>query len=241
MNEYWQSSLLACEKFLNSPNILINDSLRNKVSNTFKEIRPWVKYGWEMVLIAHEILKRENPLNAHTKHNFIKEYNQNCQKILQDNLWLAEDLQKSLDNSRKYQIDKDFEKWVNLHIPFLEVMDFLEKLKQEKIKTAIITTKGKLFAAKIVEKLNIFPEIIIGYESGTKTKIAKELSEKYEIIGFLEDRKKTLIDIKQDNQTKNIPCFLADWGYLKDSDRINLSHDIKLLKLNNLKICLQFS
>tara|TARA_Y100001970_G_scaffold258574_1_gene338618 strand:- start:696 stop:1475 length:780 start_codon:yes stop_codon:yes gene_type:complete len=241
MNEYWQSSLLACEKFLNSPNILINDSLRNKVSNTFKEIRPWVKYGWEMVLIAHEILKRENPLNAHTKDNFIKEYNQNCQKILQDNLWLAEDLQKSLDNSRKYQIDKDFEKWVNLHIPFLEVMDFLEKLKQEKIKTAIITTKGKLFAAKIVEKLNIFPEIIIGYESGTKTKIAKELSEKYEIIGFLEDRKKTLIDIKQDNQTKNIPCFLADWGYLKDSDRINLSHDIKLLKLNNLKICLQFS
>ena len=29
--------------------------------------------------------------------------------------------------------------------------------------------------------------------------------------------------------------FLADWGYLKESDRYNLSNEIKLLKLGNLE------
>ena len=49
MNEYWHSALLACEKYLNSPKIFIDQNLYKKVSNTFKEMRPWVKYGWEMV------------------------------------------------------------------------------------------------------------------------------------------------------------------------------------------------
>ena len=63
MTEYWNSSLLTCEKFLNSPNISIDKILYQKVSNTFREIRPWVKYGWEMVLITHEIIRTENQLN----------------------------------------------------------------------------------------------------------------------------------------------------------------------------------
>ena len=235
MNEYWHSSLLACEKFLNSPNISINKELYNRVSKTFKEIRPWVKYGWEMVIIVHEIIKRDNPLRSENKKNFINKYHQNCERVLQDNSWLAEDIQKFLDQSRKYQIDKDFEMWVNLHNPFYEVIAFMDNLKHEKIKTGIITTKGEIFATKILQKLNIYPELIFGYESGTKIEIAKELSKKYEIIGFLEDRKKTLIDIKKNPDTNDIPCFLADWGYLKESDRSSLPNEIRLLKLKNLE------
>ena len=78
-------------------------------------------------------------------------------------------------------------------------------------------------------------EFIFGYESGTKIKIAEKLTQNYEILGFIEDRKKTLIDIKQNSETSHIPCFLADWGYLKGSDRFNLSNEIKLLKLDNLE------
>ena len=62
MHEYWHSSLLACEKYLNSPNITFSQKLYQKVPDTFKEIRPWVKYGWEMVLIVHEIIKSDNQL-----------------------------------------------------------------------------------------------------------------------------------------------------------------------------------
>jgi len=60
MQEYWHSSLLACERYLNSPNITIDQKLYQGVPNSFKEIRPWVKYGWEMILIVHEIIKTEN-------------------------------------------------------------------------------------------------------------------------------------------------------------------------------------
>ena len=235
MNEYWHSSLLACEKFLNSPDISIDQDLYKRVSNTFIKMRPWVKYGWEMVIIVHEIIKNENPLNNDNKNDFLNKYDQNCQQILLDNSWLAEDLQKYLDESRKYQIAKDFEMWVKLHNPFYEVLEFIEKTKKEKIKAGIITTKGKIFATKILEKLNIFPELIFGYESGTKIEIASKLSNKYEILGFIEDRKNTLIDIKKNYETKHIPCYLADWGYLKNTDRISLPDKIRLLKLKNLE------
>ena len=235
MNEYWHSSLLACEKYLNSPYISVDQKLYKTVPNSFKEIRPWVKYGWEMVLIVHELIKIENPLKNHNKDDFINNYHQSCERILNDNCWIAEDLQKILDMSRKYQIEKDFKSWVNLHNPFLEVLNFMKKLRRREIKTGIITTKGKIFAEKILKQLNIFPEFIFGYESGTKTEIAQKLVQSYEILGFLEDRKKTLIDIKQNSETSHIPCFLADWGYLKGSDRYNLGDEIKLLKLGNLE------
>ena len=235
MNEYWHSALLAYEKYLKTPDIFIDENLYKQVSNTFIEIRPWVKYGWEMLIIVHEIIKKENPLNGNNKIDFLSKYQQKCEEILLENSWISEDLQKCLDKSRKYQIDKDFDNWVNLHKPFYEVIHFIERIKKEKIKTGIITTKGKLFAEKILEKLNIFPELIFGYESGTKIEIASKLANEYEIMGFIEDRKKTLIEIKENNDTKQIPCYLADWGYLKNTDRKNLPCEIKLLKLKNLE------
>ena len=85
MQEYWHSSLLACERYLNSPNITIDQKLYQGVPNSFKEIRPWVKYGWEMILIVHEIIKTENPLKSDNKDDFINNYHQKCQKILNEN------------------------------------------------------------------------------------------------------------------------------------------------------------
>ena len=235
MDEYWNSSLLACEKYLNSPFISFDQKLYKRVPNTFKEIRPWVKYGWEMVLIVHEIIKTENPIKNLNKDDFINNYHQNCQRILKDNSWIAEDLQKILDESRKFQINKDFKSWVNLHNPFFEVINFMTTLRKRDIKTGIITTKGEIFAKKILNELNIFPEFIFGYESGTKIQITKKLTQTYEILGFIEDRKKTLIDIKENPETSHIPCYLANWGYLKESDRYNLSNEITLLQLDNLE------
>jgi len=234
MEEYWHSSLLACERYLNPPNITIDQKLYQGVPNSFKEIRPWVKYGWEMILIVHEIIKKENPLKSDNKDNFINNYHQNCQRILNENSWIAEDIQKMIDKSRKYQINKDFKSCVNLHNPFFEIINFMKALNKREIKTVVITTKGKIFAEKILKQLNIFPEFIFGYESGTKIKIAEKIAQTYEILAFIEDRKKTLIDIKQNSETSQIPCFLADWGYLKESDRYTLGNQIKLLKLGNL-------
>jgi len=111
----------------------------------------------------------------------------------------------------------------------------LEKVaKQHGVRAIAVDLSDFQKELKILKELNIFPEFIFGYESGTKIKIAEKLTQTYEILGFIEDRKKTLIDIKQNSKTSQIPCFLADWGYLKESDRYNLSSGIKLLKLENL-------
>ncbi len=235
MDEYWHSALLAYEKFLNSPEIYFDQNLYKQVPNIFVETRPWVKYGWEMLIIVHEIIKKDNPLNNNNKTDFLDKYHQNCEKVLLDNSWVPGELQKCLDKSREYQINKDFNKWVDLHKPFYEVIEFIEKLKQRKISTGIITTKGKSFAEKILKKLHIFPELIFGYESGTKVDIVSELTNDYKIIGFIEDRKKTLINIKQNSYITHIPCYLAEWGYLKNTDRTNLPHEIKLLKIKDLE------
>ena len=207
----------------------LGDGPLNFYFNTSIDFFLFKKYK---VFIYIELVLKIKNLNT---DNFISNYQQNCEKVLKDNFWIAEDLQKILDKSRKYQIDKDFKSWVNLHNPFFEIINLIKELREREIKTGVITTKGKIFAEKILKQLNIFPEFIFGYESGTKIKIAEKLTQTYEILGFIEDRKKTLIDIKKNSETSHIPCFLADWGYLKESDRYNLSNKITLLKLSNLE------
>ena len=234
MHEYWHSSLIACKKFLSSNEIPIDLNINEEISETFINIRPWVKYGWEMVLITHEIVKREHPLKEDNKYDFINQYYENCQRILHRNSWNSEVLQKSLNKSREYQIANDFEQWVRLHNPFSEVLSFIKYAQREGYHIGIITTKGLIFASKLLNKLNIYPELIFGYESGTKVEIASKLLKEYDIIGFIEDRRNTLITIKNNRVTKNIRCYLADWGYLKNSDRIDLPHKIELLRLRNL-------
>ena len=99
----------------------------------------------------------------------------------------------------------------------------------------IITTKGKLYTQKILEKIEINPSLLYGYESGSKPEIITNLINDFKIIGFLEDRLKTLLNVVNNSQTSAVPCYLADWGYLKEDDRKNLHQKIKLLKLNDLK------
>jgi len=235
INEYWFSSKLACDKFLlnNSKNLNLNKYI--EIPKIFVEIRPWVKYGWEMVLITHEILKKHEPLNYLTKNSFLENYEVNCSKLLLKYSWNSIELQQCLDNARIFQINNDLKKWISLHRPFSEVVSFIKYAKDKGYKIGVISTKGKTFTSKILSNLNIFPELIYGYESGAKVDIIAKLSLKYDIKGFVEDRRKTLSNILKNNQTKLINCYLAEWGYLKSTDKIDLPQGIRLLKIKNLE------
>tara|TARA_Y100001968_G_scaffold160560_1_gene146792 strand:+ start:7495 stop:8277 length:783 start_codon:yes stop_codon:yes gene_type:complete len=235
MNEYWHSSLMVCKKYLKSDTLPRTFNIDMKISNTFKEVRPWVKYGWEMVLLTHEIVKKKDPLDDSSKNNFLKKYHESCKEVLTENSWEPKILQSYLDKVRKLQISSDLDKWINLHKPFLEVISFIQTAQANGLKIGIVSTKGSVFTSKILSKFNLFPELIFGYEAGTKVEIISNLIEEYEIIGFIEDRKKTLLNIKKNYKTNKIRCFLADWGYLKRSDRVNLPKEIRLLKLRDLK------
>ncbi len=235
IDEYWLSSKLACEKYLltNSKHLNLNRYI--EVPKIFADIRPWVKFGWEMVLITHEILKTDKPLNNLTKNSFLKNYEENCSNLLLRYSWESIQLQKCLDNARLFQINNDYQKWISLHQPFNEVLDFIRQAKNQGYKIGVISTKGKIFTSKILSNLNIFPDLIFGYESGSKIDIISNLSLSYDIRGFIEDRRKTLSNIIEKDQTKFINCYLAEWGYLKNTDKNNLPKGIKLLNIKNLE------
>ena len=235
IDEYWFSSKLACEKYLltNSQDLNINNYV--EVPKIFVEIRPWVKYGWEMVLITHEILKTYKPLNNLTKNSFLENYEENCSKLLLEYSWNSIELQQYLDDARLFQISNDLKKWISLHRPFNEVVSFIKYAKDKGYKIGVISTKGETFTSKILSNLDIFPELIFGYESGSKVDIISNLSLNYDIKGFIEDRRKTLSNILQNNKTKFINCYLAEWGYLKSTDKLDLPQGIKLLKIKNLE------
>ena len=235
IDEYWFSSKLACEKYLLTNSKNFNSNKYIEVPEIFIETRPWVKYGWEMVLITYEILKTNKPLNNLTKNSFLENYEENCSKILSQYSWDSTKLQQCLDDARVFQIKNDFKKWISLHRPFNDVVSFIKIAKDKGYKICVISTKGKTFTSKILSNLNIFPELIFGYESGSKVDIISNLSLRYEIKGFIEDRRETLLNILENNQTKFINCYLAEWGYLKSTDKINLPQGIKLLKIKNLE------
>ena len=235
IDEYWFSSKLACEKYLFPNWKFLNIAKYNKTPKIFVEIRPWVKYGWEMILLTHEILKTHKPLDYFTKSSFLENYEENCLQLLAEYEWESSDLQRYLDNARQYQIKKDFKRWISLHQPFNEVVNFIQYAKDQDYRIGIISTKGKNFTSKILTNLKIFPDLIFGYEDGNKVDIISNLSGSYKIIGFIEDRRKTLSDIVENNQTKSINCYLAEWGYLKSTDKNNLPEGIKLLKIKNLE------
>ncbi len=235
IDEYWFSSKLACEKYLFTSLKYANIGKLIPVPKIFVEIRPWVKYGWEMILITHEILKKYEPLNNLTKDSFLENYEENCSTLLLENSWNSIELQRYLDNAREFQIKTNFEKWMSLHQPFDEVVSFMKHANKKGYKIGVISTKGKIFTTKILTNLNIFPELIFGYESGTKVDIISNLTLNYDIRGFIEDRRKTLSNILENEKTKFINCYLAEWGYLKNTDKNNLPEGIKLLKIKNLK------
>jgi len=62
-----------------------------------------------------------------------------------------------------------------------------------------------------------------------------QLLQKRIIQGFIEDRRTTLEKVLEDPKLKSIPCYLANWGYLKPQDRKNLPSGIKLLNLDTLR------
>ena len=235
INEYWKSSLMVCQKYLLSNMNKLDKKKELEFLKIFMEIRPWVKYGWEMVLITHEIIKSNNPLNNHNKDNFLKNYAINCSQILKENSWDAKILQQYLDEVRKFQIKNDFKEWISLHCPYIDVANFIRKSKSKGYKIGVISTKGKSFTSEILNYFDLYPELVFGYESGSKVEIISNLTQIFEIHGFIEDRKQTLINILNNDQTKFIKCYLAEWGYLKKTDKNNLPEKIRLLKIKKLE------
>ncbi len=228
MPEYWWSARQSVIQLLDKP--LAAKELPKKIPTAFQTLRPWVHKGWEMVLIAAELLRPDSTLYQKGALAFARNYSSNCKEALEKWGWNAEQLQVTLDQVRSNALQDHRNSWLKLHHPFPAVLERLKRLHEEEIDFSVLTTKGASFTAEILHSLHLKPNNLYGHESGSKSKVLLEISKSQTIHGFIEDRRATLEMVLSYPELKSIPCYLASWGYLKPNDSKNLPHQIRLIE-----------
>ena len=228
MNEYWNSSRKAYFKLYSHENAFI--SLSNEVPESFRLLRPWVNHGWEMVLIAAELSQPNSFLRKEGFELFAQNYEKRCTEALRSYKWEPKDLQKALDSVREEAIANDIKGWLKSHKAFPGVVKRLKQLESEQLEMVVLTTKGSTFTHEILQYLGIKPKLIYGHESGSKKDVLIQISQQYNVKGFIEDRRATLETVLQDPQLSSLTCYLANWGYIKPDDLKELPSGIHILE-----------
>ena len=234
MLEYWISSRRACIDLMHGMNCN-SSALPVQPPLSFVQLRPWVNHGWEMVLLAAELLREDGYLFTHGANAFSVSYQQQCQQALSAWGWSPWRLQEALENSRRQAILSNKHDWFALHDPYPWVLNRLQSFALEGVDWAVLTTKGRDFAAELLTYLNLHPAEIYGHESGNKIDVLRRISSNRSIKGFVEDRLATLEQVVNTVDLASVPCYLAGWGYLKPSEtECALTKGIQLLSPENM-------
>ena len=234
INEYWASSCQTCLNILSAKGTEII-SFPSEIPVAFKAMRPWVHYGWEMVILAAECSDKTSQLNLKGSESFSNNYSIECASALHGWGWTPSKLQEALNQTRREAISNNFNQWLNFHQPFSLVTQRLKTLEKDGIEFAVLTTKSIEFTKKLLDCFDLQPKLVFGHESGSKIDVLNQLLQTRIIHGFIEDRRTTLEKVLGDPKLKSIPCYLASWGYLKPQDKNNLPAGIKLLNSDTLR------
>ena len=226
--EYWWSARRACLKLLGRE--FDSTSLPNTVPTPFMELRPWVHKGWEMVLIAAELIRPDSPLTLKDTQFFANKYSLHCKEALKAWHWHPTQLQDSLDSVRKQAVTTNKEQWLTRHQIFPGVAKRLTQLKAEGCEFAVLTTKSSEFTLELLDHFQLNPKLVFGHEAGSKANVLLQLIQAHSLKGFIEDRRVTLETIINTPGLESLPCYLASWGYLKNDDTSTLPPSIHLLE-----------
>ncbi len=232
LTEYWESSREACLHLFGQQQA-IKRKLPLQVPHYFRLVRPWVKNGWEMVLLAAELLKEDSNLIT-SPISFTEGYKENCQLALQEWGMSSTQLQIALDEVRRNAIKANKQRWLASHSVFSGIVQKINQLSKEQIDFAVLTTKSEAFTSELLTHFNLYPKVLYGHESGPKPKLLLELSNNLPIRGFIEDRRATLETVINTPGLSSISCYLATWGYLKPNDTERLPNGIHLLRPEHL-------
>ena len=223
MDEYWSSSRAACRSLLQG--VLLPE----QTPTSFRQLRPWVHHGWEMVLIAALLQESDGPLQRLGVDAFAADYDQQLRAGLDRFGWQSSLLQDSLERVRRQAVSDDRAGWVALHRPFDGVSERLARLEDEGVAWSVLTTKGRDFTAELLEAFQLRPIRLDGRESGPKPEVLLRLRSEWVLKGFVEDRRATLEAVLETPGLEGLKCFLADWGYLRPADREGLPEGLDLL------------
>lgn len=223
MDEYWSSSRGACLFLLQG--VLLPE----QTPSLFRQLRPWVHHGWEMVLIAALLQESDGPLQRLGVEAFAADYGQQLRAGLDRFGWQSSLLQDSLERVRRQAVLGDRAGWVALHRPFEGVPERLAGLEEEGVAWSVLTTKGRDFTAELLDAFQLRPVLLDGRESGPKPEVLLRLRREWALKGFVEDRRATLEAVLETPGLEGLKCFLADWGYLRPADREGLPEGLDLL------------
>ena len=193
------------------------------VPEAFRQLRPWVHHGWEMVLLAAELADLE-------PEAWIRDYDAMQRQAMQRRGWQAEQLQDALDQTRQQAVRTDRDAWLALHQPYPGMVDRLSTLASEEADWAVLTTKSEAFTAELLSSMGLQPWRLDGRESGSKPEVLLALQRERPLRAFVEDRRATLETVLATPGLEHLPCLLVSWGYLRPMDRRDLPKGMHLLQ-----------
>ena len=224
MNEYWWSARRAFLRL--NPTVDLSESIPPQ----FRQLRPWIHHGWEMVLIAALISEQRGPLEQLGVQAFVHDYAAHCTAALERFGWDPVLLQQTLEAVRADAVRGDRDAWLALHQPYPGVPERLTAFSEENIAWAVLTTKASDFTSELLASMGLKPERLDGHESGSKPEVLRRLACNWRLDGFVEDRRPTLETVRTTAGLETVPCWLVSWGYLRPTDVTDLPSGIRLLR-----------
>ena len=220
MEEYWWAARGAALRLL--PSI----ELPEAVPPSFLELRPSIHKGWEMVVLAAELAAGGPDLPGR-----FHPYAPALARVLSARGWQPEALQHLLESVRSEAIAADRAGWLARHRFYPGVIERLRRLAGEGAEWSVLTTKGRAFAAALLNGAGLTPKALYGHEQGPKPDVLLQLARARpgRPLLFLEDRRPTLELVRATPGLESVRCLLVAWGYLAPGDDEALPAGIRLL------------
>jgi phosphoglycolate phosphatase-like HAD superfamily hydrolase len=225
MEEYWWSARRAAlalerEARRNAPPL----ALPEDIPTAFRQLRPQIHKGWEMVLMAAELGRPDGSLET-----LLGAYPRALADAQARWGQSSEALQALLEAVRREALRTDQQGWLERHHFYPGVRERLQQLEQEGARWVVLTTKGEAFTAELLQAAGLRPVALYGHEAGSKTEVLRRLLQQQPVsdgplrpLWFVEDRRPTLELVRQSTELATVRCLLASWGYLAPGDRDGL-------------------
>ncbi len=209
------------------------------LAEQFYLVRPLIATGWEMPILLKALLSGYSPAQM------AQDWEGLAQALIAKAGITPAELAAQVDGIRDRWIATDPESWLAEQGLYPGIAERLP-LWLASTEVVIISTKEKRFIEQILAQSGLnLPELaIFGKEvKRPKHQILRELKAKAPEakFWFVEDRLKTLQDVYEQSDLKDITLFLATWGYNTPAERAAVADDPVIHLITLEQFCQDFA
>lgn len=193
------------------------------LAEQFYLVRPLILTGWEMPVLIQALLAGYSP------EQMAQNWEELAQTLIATAGMTPAELAAQIDGIRDRWIATDPDSWLAEQGLYLGIAERLPFWLTE-TQVVIISTKEKRFIQQILAQSGLnLPELtIFGKEvKRPKHQILRELKAEAPDarFWFVEDRLKTLQEVQEQPDLKDVSLFLATWGYNTPAERTAAAAD----------------